>query len=446
MANEEGNYDQDLEDRIIRIITKIKKNRNRPCLQNIFTMLTRGGRVIDTNDLKVFIDDLILRNILVNNGNTESGDSFRIGGILHTNINDFEVDNTISTQTDILLENSVDDAPSVESFINENFYEVISKKIRDEVKVAVCNELSNTSELVNKLKLVNSERVSDEYIKECDCNTHLIQSLNNHIDFLQKEISSKDTIINMLVNDKCVISKDQVHSVQTSNTQSFNSFNSNITSNKINVSENKGKSFTYPKKSAKVNCDGANNDIPVINNFNTLTESKEPTIKQKTKYRSTTIIGDSIIRDIKQHKIRKDLPGNKVFMKSFSGATTKCLTDYIKPSLRYQPDLFIIHGGTNDLRSEKTSKIIAEDITKLALSTKTDENDVIISGIIRRNDDLNSKGQQVNDFLKQFCSDNNIAYLDNSCIENKHLNNSGVHLNYSGTVALANNFIKYIKL
>ena len=57
-------------------------------------MLTRGGRVTDTNDLKVFIDDLILRNILVNKGNTE--DYFRIGGNLHTNINDFEVDNTIS--------------------------------------------------------------------------------------------------------------------------------------------------------------------------------------------------------------------------------------------------------------------------------------------------------------------------------------------------------------
>ena len=102
------------------------------------------------------------------------------------------------------------------------------------------------------------------------------------------------------------LAKIKCISGQTSNTQSFNSFNSNMTGNKINVSEHKGKSLTYPKKSAKVNCDEANNDIPVINNFNTLTESKEPTIKQKTKYKSTTIIGDSIIRDIKQHKIRKD--------------------------------------------------------------------------------------------------------------------------------------------
>ena len=175
-------------------------------------------------------------------------------------------------------------------------------------------------------------------------------------------------------------------------------------------------------------------------------ESTESTSKPKTKYRSTTIIGDSIIRDIKQHRIRKNLPGNKIFIKSFSGATTECLNRYVKPSLRYQPDLIIIHGGSNDLRSEKTSRQIAEEISKLAGSVKSDENDVIISGIVRRNDDLHTKGLQVNDFVKLFCSDNNIGFLDNSCIESKHLTSSGLHLNYSGTVALANNFIKEIKL
>ena len=119
--------------------------------------------------------------------------------------------------------------------------------------------------------------------------------------------------------------------------------------------------------------------------------------------------------------------------------TTECLNHYVKPSLRYQPDLIIIHGESNDLLSEKTSRQIAEEIIKLAGSVKSDENDVIISGIVRRNDDLNTKALQV-----LFCSDNNIVFLDNSCIESKHLNSSGLHLNYSGII-IANNFIKEIK-
>ena len=249
--------------------------------------------------------------------------------------------------------------------------------------------------------------------------------LNSEVDFLRKEMASKDKIIELLIKEK-------------------SNYNGNI-------GDKDNKQFEHPKKA---NHDGIN-IIPVKNSFNPLAEqntntdertSTETTKKTITKYRSTTIIGDSLIRDIKQQRIRKDLPGNKVFIKSFSGATTACLNDYVKPSLRYKPDLLIIHGGTNDLRSEKTSKQIAEKIVTLASDVKTEENDVIISGIVRRNDELNTKGQEVNHFLKLLCSELNMGYLDNSCIESKHLNASGSHLTYSGTVALANNFIKQIKL
>ena len=38
-------------------------------------------------------------------------------------------------------------------------------------------------------------------------------------------------------------------------------------------------------------------------------------------------------------------------MKQFLGAKTKCVNDYMKPSLRENPDHFIIHAGTNDFRT-----------------------------------------------------------------------------------------------
>ena len=103
-----------------------------------------------------------------------------------------------------------------------------------------------------------------------------------------------------------------------------------IIRDRVNVDENKVNKV--PKIYAKNNYDEYTNVIPVQNRYNAFAvenvntgekESTEPTSKPKTKYRSTTIIGDSIIRDIKQHRIRKDLPGNKIFIKSFSGATTE---------------------------------------------------------------------------------------------------------------------------
>ena len=52
---------------------------------------------------------------------------------------------------------------------------------------------------------------------------------------------------------------------------------------------------------------------------------------------------------------------NKVFVKSFSGATTKDKEDFIKPILRKEPDNIIIHVGTNDVNSQEP-RLTAEGI------------------------------------------------------------------------------------
>ena len=96
--------------------------------------------------------------------------------------------------------------------------------------------------------------------------------------------------------------------------------------------------------------------------------------------------------------MRKALPNERIFIKSFPGSTIECMHDYIKPSLKYEQ--IIIHVGTNDLRREKEPNKITEEIVQLALNIKTDENDVLISAIRPRNDELNEKGMMVNDVLK----------------------------------------------
>ena len=52
----------------------------------------------------------------------------------------------------------------------------------------------------------------------------------------------------------------------------------------------------------------------------------------------------------------------KVVVKQFSGLTTEDMMKYIKPLLKCNPDRFIIHVGTNDLRSEQDRETIVRNV------------------------------------------------------------------------------------
>ena len=77
----------------------------------------------------------------------------------------------------------------------------------------------------------------------------------------------------------------------------------------------------------------------------------------------------------------------KVFAKTSSGAKKICMNDFVKPSLRSSPGHFMLHGDTNDLPSDSSSKEIARSIIDLAATVKNQMHDVSISNIIIRADD-----------------------------------------------------------
>ena len=93
-----------------------------------------------------------------------------------------------------------------------------------------------------------------------------------------------------------------------------------------------------------------------------------------------------------------------VEVRPFTGAKVSCKVDYVKPTVRDdKPDHVILHTRTNDLRSEKTASQIARSITELAMLLKDNDNSVIVSGIVPRNDNLNNKATEVNNrFLLMF--------------------------------------------
>ena len=91
------------------------------------------------------------------------------------------------------------------------------------------------------------------------------------------------------------------------------------------------------------------------------------------------------------------------------------MDDYKKPSIRDKPDHFIMHVGTNDLNSEVSPKSIAESIVDLAMSLKTESDDVSVSNIVLKTDNslLNQIGCGVNSHLKNLCEERNLYLIDN---------------------------------
>ena len=166
------------------------------------------------------------------------------------------------------------------------------------------------------------------------------------------------------------------------------------------------------------------------------------------KTRSIVILGDSLVKDVEQHKLRKGLNNKeRIFIKHFSGATVEDMKMYIIPSKKHENDLVILHVGTNDLRQPKAAKEIAKEIVELAIDTKNEKNEIMISGIVPRNDNLNEKPKEVNTCLQTLCDSYNFHFINNANVnKDTDLNLGGLHLNYQGIYVLGGNFVEAIRV
>ena len=160
----------------------------------------------------------------------------------------------------------------------------------------------------------------------------------------------------------------------------------------------------------------------------------------------TTIIGDSMVWKVFGDKLSNSLNNNqRVVVRSFGGAKSQCMEDYIKPTIKLSPNQIIMHCGTNNLPSNEDPKTIADNTINLAKKAKSGVHKVAISGIIPRKDRHNQKAKQVNDIPKQSCVDENIIFILHHCISPRlHLNGRGLHFNVKGSSRLANNFINFL--
>ena len=137
----------------------------------------------------------------------------------------------------------------------------------------------------------------------------------------------------------------------------------------------------------------------------------------------------------------------KVYVKSFPGAKTSCMKDFVEPLLRSTPNHFILPVGMNDLNSNQTPEVIAKEVVDLATLLKNSQHDVSVSNIIHRADlsKLNAKRCEVNQVLYQLCYERNIYLIDQSKkIKPNHLNKGRLYLNKNGSNILSRTFANKI--
>ena len=109
-------------------------------------------------------------------------------------------------------------------------------------------------------------------------------------------------------------------------------------------------------------------------------------------------------------------------------------------------DRDILHCGTNDLCSDKSPEKIADDIIKLAMAIKNQNNTIIISHLVPRGDEYKGKAAQINTHLLLNCSNRNLPSISHDNIDpTRHLNKGKLHTNIAGTKIMTSNFINCIK-
>lgn len=150
-------------------------------------------------------------------------------------------------------------------------------------------------------------------------------------------------------------------------------------------------------------------------------------------------------RDIRGKKLAERTFEQKVYVKTYGGSKAGDMKHHTIASLKYKPNHIILHCGTNDIRTRKSARKIAEKIVNVCDNIKRPDNQITISGIIYRGkDDENEKVDEVNRLLQQYASQRGHFFLDNSNIGPNDLQWDGLHLYKSGNDIFFNNLLQCI--
>ena len=196
---------------------------------------------------------------------------------------------------------------------------------------------------------------------------------------------------------------------------------------------------------------GYNANVPLVQSNDSGESSADSKIiknlwngtNEQFKKRKIIIVGDSLLNGIHEKGLSKN---HSVKVNNIPGGTSDAILDKLDDFLKNKPDGLIVYAGTNDITKGKNLlnnvKKILKQVKKLSPNTK-----VAFSSIVTRKDkkDISKTVQDTNLRLKNYCSQKNIDFIQNSNIMEEHLGIKKLHLNKKGNSLLANNFLKYLR-
>ena len=105
------------------------------------------------------------------------------------------------------------------------------------------------------------------------------------------------------------------------------------------------------------------------------------------------ILGESMVKDVDGYLLTGSNRKFIVKVRPFSSAKTIDLEDYTKPTKReFNPELYILHVGTNDLLLDDTSEVRSSHIIDTTKSLMREKIKIIISNNVPRGDKYKEKG------------------------------------------------------
>lgn len=325
-----------------------------------------------------------------------------------------------------------------------------NSKNNDE-SVLIKDSLTTNRELVNLNSALECtvKELQDKLKTTTHAYEHKIKDLENRLMLSQNENSSLLTVIKTLGRDLLSEQENSTKDSRTRNASEAKQSTINSDTGRPSHAEEKpiNENSSRRKKGDKGSslASGTRTKSSSTPSGNPLSTSHEAQY-QSNKEQKTVILGDSMVKHLNGWKMNKRA-GGKVYVKTFAGATTCDMKHYVRPTVESKPSKIIIHAGTNDLY-QYNAREIAERLVDIGnyIEQESPETDICMSEIIERHDhpDLNDKLKETNKIVRKFCNQHGWTFIRHTNITKASLNNSGLHLNQSGTLQLAANFIEII--
>ena len=389
-----------MKNEILESIKHIKNiSKKKATIEKIFSYVKKRNVDITNEEVEQTLDGMITSNLLVENGKGASRSFLIPEEVIVPNTQEIpnSPNNNISAENMILDETNLE-PPNQESA--DNIYENIlieienSKKFQDDIEKKFCS-LEDA--------IIASKNASRESMDNSP--GFVVNVLKDRISCLESELKSKDTIIEFLT--KQLLSSSQKSQMEINN----NNLEETFSGNKW-----------------------------IINNESS-DESSFKKDKTKEQKKRVVITGDSMLNGIHEKGLSKN---HTVKINNFSGGTSETVLQNIDETLKSKPDCLIVHAGTNDLTNGinllNQAKKIVKQVKKASQNTK-----IAFSSIITRKDrkNIDKKVSEVNSYLKNYCSQKNIDFIDN--LKEEHLGQKKLHLNKKGNSILAKKNLKFLR-